>query len=244
MLPITTIRKIMRECFGDADLSEIISIKPNSQLKWLNSVGKRLNQNSRVESGTWTDEDDGPHLSLYIKGVGRGRNPNEDFQLYFATSEGVSGLWIVDANRRRHGTTPNPKMPVVDVAQIDSLVEQIIARQNKEHLRDQRKQKVASLQQTGLTSRLKELGQTHNFSFAISESVREVRLSIRIRGRKRGFHFSFPKGKLKQVLDQVPDLIHTLENLQRLGVNFRSENKRWKAKQGDWIEPAASKSKP
>jgi hypothetical protein len=240
MLSVATIRKVMRESFTtqENDLREIISIGYGHRQAWFNKLVQRLKTMERVEAHIWaSEEDDKCSLELGVIGPSKGRNPHDDFAFSFETRNDTLGLWIESTSRRKHGTEKPGPYPVFEVRQIFEFVEKIKTIQERNHLRDRRKEKIASLQQTGLTSRLKELGVEHDFAFAMSQTARDVRLSIRLGGRKRGYHFTFPKGKLASVIEQIPDLIKTLKELQSLGVAFRSENKHWRAKQGKWIEP-------
>ena len=239
MLPLATVHKLMRESFQNSDAieSSIISLPYGSRKPWFEKLRDRIGKLERLSTRTWAiDKDDDMILGIYVTGLGSGRNRSDYFQMRVKNVDGVEGVWIYPANRRRGKTAIIPS-PITDTADVEHFIDVVKATQERAHLKDKQKQKVASLQQTGLTARLKELSAEHQFSFAISETIREVRLSIRIRQRKRAYHFSFPKSKLGQVIEQIPDLVQTLEGLQSLGVHFRTENRFWRRSESEWVNP-------
>ena len=240
MLPITTLRKLARDHFPDDCLDRILNPSPEKQKACLVDLHTRLTTLPRMEAWVREKNKKGSgifYMGIYVLGPSSGRNPHDYFKLFFESREGVSGLWMHDAKRRRKTATSLDPIPIADIDHVVSFVEIVRQRQNRDHLRDEKKQKVAGLQQTGLTARLKVLGKQHNFAFAIGQTKRDVNLSIRLHGRKSGYHISFPKSRLDKVLDQVPEMIVMLENLQGLGVNFWTHNKKWKDRQSKWVEP-------
>jgi len=239
MLPITTLRKLAKDHFPPNNVEKILNIPKSKHQACFNDLRDCLKKLPNVDAWVRKPEETGVcKLGIYICGPSTGKNPNDYLRLVFETIEGVKGLWLHDAKRRRKTATTMSPVAISDVSEVLSFVTLIQERQQRDHLRDEKKQKVAGLQQTGLTARLKELGKEHNFAFAIGQTKRDVNLSIKLGGRKKGFHLAFPKSKLASVLEQVPDMIVMLEKLQGLSVGFWTHNKNWKSRQCDWIEPS------
>lgn len=235
MLPLPTIRKLLRECFPEEHLGQagIICVAEADCHAWLAELQTTL---SDIERCSIRLNGKGADASLSVcLSCPDNRRRDDWFRLKFANVENCQGLWISDASyRRKSDIAPSA---VCDISQILTFLDIVKARVDRDSLKEKRNQKLASFKKTGLTARLRELGTEHGFSFAIGQSTRDINLSIRVLGRKKAFHFAFPKSKLDAVIDQVPDLVATLENLQRLSVTFRASNKHWAANQGDWIEP-------
>ena len=145
------------------------------------------------------------------------------FQLRFGRHRSEEVLWLFDAKRRKL-KSPIPSVIVTEFEQLERLIAEVISIQNANHLKAQKKQKIAGLQQTGLVAKLKKMGQDRKFAFAMSENVREVRLSIRVKNRKRAFHFSFPKGKLGAFLEQVPGNHRYAGKPRFVGSSFSARN--------------------
>jgi len=243
MLPITTLRKLANDHFPEDNVEKILNLPVGKQKACFDKLKKQLDKLPNMDVWVRESEKNSKHfyMAVYVRGPSSGRNPNDYFKLFFKTVGGVAGLWMYDAKRRRKTATKLDPIPIANLDQIFEFIQIVRQRQNRDHLRDEKKLKVAGLQQTGLTARLKELGKQHNFAFAIGGTKRDVHLSIRLQGRKTGYHFAFPKSRLDRVLLEVPDLIVTLENLQTLGVSFRTrKRKRHHAPQIDWIEPPKS----
>lgn len=245
MLPLPTIRKLFAESFPEQALKEqgIMVIKKADRQQQLLSLLDRYQDDEDVDGKVWEygrGKQKDSVLGLVIYSPSGGKNGFDYFKVFYIETAKKYGLWIMDAKKRRSNSKDLPPFPICSIDQLDHFIAAIKQRQNESHLKEKRKDKVAQLRQTGLLARLKQLGSECNFSFAMGQSKREVNLSVRVKGRKRGFHFSFPKGKLEAVLDQLPELIETLQRMQKLGVHFRADNKTWKGKQGDWIEPSPS----
>ena len=240
MLTANIVRKILADCFGDpqgVSIGKLIRVEPEKRLDWFREQAKRMAEMDRVESRAWTVRSEGDVvMGVYINGLGEGGNASDYFQLRFGAHRGHEALWIFDAKRRTL-KNPLPAVLVTEMEQVCRLVAQVKERQEVNFLKAQKKQKIAGLQQTGLLAKLKALGQERQFAFAMSENVRDVRLSIRVKQRKRAFHFSFPKGKLGDVLDKVPGILDMLEQLDALGVHFRHETSYWRREQEEWVEP-------
>lgn len=238
MLPRPTLRKIVREIFATEGETAGLSIPADKQLNWLKRLAKKLSKIDRVDAKVRDF-----YIALKVSAGGAGGRDIEWFMVNFFPYDGMqvkvdrSGLWIADATYRRRRKAET-ETPVLDVAHLEKFVEAIKEKQDRAKLRAQRNSKLNGLKQRGLKSRLTELGAEHGFSFCLGESKRDINLSIRVCGKKSAYHFAFPKGKLDAVLDQVPDLIQTLEELRSLGINFRTHNKRWE--QGPWVEPKSS----
>ncbi|MEM1444138.1 MAG: hypothetical protein AAGF67_17455, partial [Verrucomicrobiota bacterium] len=62
-------------------------------------------------------------------------------------------------------------------------------------------------------------------------------LSLRVAGKKTGFHLAFPKGKFDEMIQHLPTLITDLEKLAGMGVTFRTNNKNWQYQMSEWILP-------
>jgi len=241
MLPLPTIRKLLRDCFPEEQLDQagIICVAESDRAAWLDDLMSKLASVERC-SVRLNGKDPKAYLSLCLS-CPDNRRRDDFFELEFANIDDTEGLWISDSSYRQ--STKIPPVAVCDVGQIITFLDVVKARVDRDSLKDKKKQKLANFKKTGLTARLRELGKEHGFSFAIGQSTRDINLSIRVLGRKKGFHFAFPKTKLDAVIDQVPDLVKTLENLQRLSVTFRNNNKHWVVNQCDWIEPPASATK-
>ena len=241
MLPLPTIRKLFRDCFPaeQQDHAGILCVAEQDRTGWLEKLRKDLANVERC-SVRLNERREDVYLSLCLSCPDQ-RRRDDWFELRFRNIDDTHGLWISDASYRR--TTKVDPFAVCDVEQIRTFLDAVKARVDRDSLKEKRNQKLANFKKTGLTARLRELGKEHGFSFAIGQSTRDINLSIRVLGRKKAFHFAFPKSKLDAVIDQVPDLVSTLENLQKLSVTFRTNNKHWVANQCDWIEPPGSKSK-
>ena len=241
MLPLPTIRKLLKDCFPVEQLDQlgIICVAETDRAIWLEELGAKLKPVERC-SIRLNGKSKNAYLSLCLS-CPDNRRSDDWFKLEFANIDDTEGLWISDASYRR--STEIPPVAVCDVGQITAFLDIVKARVDRDSLKEKKNQKLANFKKTGLTARLRELGKEHGFSFAIGQSTRDINLSIRVLGRKKGFHFAFPKTKLDAVIDQVPDLVKTLGNLQRLSVTFRTNNKHWVVNQCDWIEPPATAKK-
>ena len=239
MLPRPTLRKLFREALGTDDDDVVgLQIPNDDRLDWLTQLASDLSSVDRLDATIRDDE----YIALRISPSGESRQDSEWFMVYFGPSplstgrSDDSGLWIADATYRRRRQAET-SAPVKQVDLILRFAELVKAKQEQIRLRKQRNSKLTNLKQRSLKSRLIDLGQTHRFSFCLGENKRDVNLSIRVGGKKAAYHIAFAKGKLDAVLEQIPDLIATLENLRSLGVNFRTNNKAWIHSQSDWIEP-------
>ena len=244
MLPITTFRKLFTEHFPteDAALNGIIFVPVADREGWLKKLAQELDKQRRVTCFVSRRNKKVPesvYLGLQIAGLADSRNSGDYLNLQFENRDNSYGLWLVERSPRK-STTVRPVGAVTNPDQVTNLVVEVLALQERNNLRNKRRDKMANLKQTGLTGRLRKLGREHNFSFAIGQNKRDVNLSIRIRGRKRGFHFTFPKGKLDAMLETLPDLVAMLERLQGLGIAFHKNTKRWETKVGEWIEPKSA----
>ena len=235
MLPLPTVRKLQRECFPEEQLEHvgIICVSEAELQSWMERLQKRLTRVTQCSAKFVLRRGGQSYVTICISDADKSSTDNW-FEVQLAAHNDTHGMWISDSSYRRK-THASPA-PVCDISQIETFLEAIKARVTRDSLRDKRTEKVTGLKKAGLTSRLKELGAEHGFSFAIGQSTRDINLSIRVLGRKKGYHFAFPKGKLDAVIDQVPDLVAMLEKLQLLGTTFRTNNKYWADRQGDWIE--------
>lgn len=243
MLPRPTLRKILRETIAtDGDNGTAgLQIPRQNQLLWLQDLADELSKMDRVEASV-RDEF---YIALLIRAAANSGRNLEWFMISFfpypemTVPTDRTGLWIADATYRRRRKAET-ESPVQNVEQIKRFIDAVKAKQDQTKLRDQRNIKLASLKQRGLQARLIELGEVHGFSFALGENKRDVNLSIRVCGKKSAYHIAFPKGKLDSVLERIPDLVSTLEELRTLGITFRTNNKPWAQNQGPWVDPQAS----
>ena len=243
MLSLPTIRKLLRESFPEEQLDQlgIFCVAESDRTSWLKDQKSKLETIERC-SVRLSETSAKTYLLLCLR-CPDNRRRDDWFKLEFSNIDGTEGLWISDSSYRK--SKEIDPFAVCDTARIGSFLEAVKARVDRDSLKDKKNQKLANFKKTGLTARLRELGKEHGFSFAIGQSTRDINLSIRVLGRKKGFHFAFPKTKLDAVIDQVPDLVKTLENLQKLSVTFRTNNKHWVVNQCDWIEPPTPrKDKP
>lgn len=238
MLPRPTLRKIFRENLPAGDDEFLgLEVPDEAQSKFLADLAQKLAALDRVEANYHEDN----YVTVMV-GAHAGRTADlEWFVVHFCPfgrhSAGKRrGLWIMDATYRRR-KTQETMSSVPDVNALLALIDAIRAKQTQAELRKKRNTKLVDLKQRSLKSRLIELGREHQFSFALGESQRDVNLSIRVGGKRSAYHLAFPKGQLDAVLEQVPNLVATLEQLRSLGVNFRTNNKAWAHRQGAWIDP-------
>ena len=242
MLALASLQKLFRNCFAAEQVAAhgIIFVEKSERQAWMVDLKSRLLKMDRIEIYLRLSKDAEVDPIFRVK-IARaaGSDQTEDwFDLAFGELDGLVGLRIKDSSYRRRSVKPAPAPVVISsVEQIEQFLIAATAQVDRNLLRLKRNDKLAVLRKHGLTARLTELGQAHGFSFRIGQSKRDVNLSIRVRNRKQAYHFSFPKTKLGAVLDEVPDLIKTLESLQSLSVVFRTNNKKWEQKQSDWIEP-------
>ena len=235
MLPRTTIRKILRETIASPEDGELTRQQPSlEQLLRLQELAADLSQIGRVEADVRDDQ----YLAMKIREEEHSGQNLEWFLIHFATlrQDGRTVLCLSDATyrRRRNGDTI---AVVQDVENLKPFLEAIKAKQDSIRLRQERKSKLTDLRKKGLISQLTDLADEHGFSFSMGGNRRDVHLSIRVCGKKTPYHLSFPIGKLDDVLEQVPDLVRTLEQLRMLGIKFRNNNKPWALGQGKWIGP-------
>ncbi len=238
MLPITTFRRLFAEHFPEQPES-VIFVPVDKREAWLKELANRLVKKRRVScflSRRNKQVAESAYLGIQIAGVGNEANSGDYLNLLFENRNETYGLWVVEYGRRKSRTV-RPDGAVSDTDQLDALIDQILVEQERRNLKHKRRDKMDGLKQTSLTARLKKLGKEHNFAFAIGESKRNVNLSVRVNGRKTGFHFTFPKGRLDKVLETLPELIAMLERMQKLGIAFHRKNKHWERKIGEWIEP-------
>ena len=242
MLPGPTLSKLLRDCFSEQDRESagLIDIPTADQEAWFAKLLIRFPGNARrsfrVEEDRRTESS--VYLSMKLTGVSEKRSPDDWFRLQFMTVGDRYGLHLVDANFRRR--TKLSPAPVQRIEQIESFIAAVQSRQDREHLRSRKTEKLVGFQKQGLTARLRELGNQHNFAFAVNENTRDIKLSIRIEGRKTGYHFSFVKTKLERMLAQLPELVSMLQKMQSLGIQFTTANrilKRSNLSQLAWIEP-------
>lgn len=213
---------------------------------WFEKLAERLQKNDRVKcfiSQRNRKKPGSVYLGLQILGKSNGNNPHDYMNLQFERRDAGFGLWIVDKSQRKIKTA-RPFAGISDLAQLEEMIKSVHAQQDRTHLRRTRGQKVAGLKQTGLMARLKEFGREHNVAFAMGQNKRDIQLGIRLQGRKRGYHFTFPKGKLDEVIETLPELMATLERFQKMGIAFQGDTKRWRAKIGEWIEPTLPDQSP
>lgn len=235
MLPLPTVRKLLRECFPEEQLEHvgIISVSDAELQSWMQRLQKRF-EALPLCSAEFVERRSGLMYVTIGISTSEGAYPDDRFEVQQTSHDDTHGIWIADSSYRRKTTAP--PAPVCDIAQIETFVQAVKDRIARDALRVKRNEKVTGLKKTGLTARLTALGAEHGFSFAIGQSARDINLSIRVLGRKKGYHFAFPKGKLDAVIEQVPDLVAMLQTLQRLGVTFRTNNSKWSDRQGEWIE--------
>jgi len=237
MLPAPTIRKFLRESFpGESPVR--LDSEPAKRIDWLKPIQKRLDALDRVECRIHVihrlkGREQIDRLDLTVKPSATGRNygQSERFRLFFSET---GHFMIGDDGWRRSGVDV---VPVSDVAEIEELVRKIVSRQDRNVLRGKKQDKISNLKEKGMTAQLRDLAENHGFAFAIGQTARNVNLSLRVCGRKTGFHFSFPKGKFDEVIAELPELIEDFEKMARLGMTFRTHNRKWKGIQGDWIGP-------
>ena len=242
MLPAPTLSKLLRDCFPQPDANQVgmIDIPTVGQRAWFAKLLIQLHGIARATFRVVEDRhgDNTVYFSIKLQGVLEKKNPDDWFQLQFMMVENRQGLHLVDATDGRRSKLP--PVPVGSVEQIGTFIAAVQARQDRDHLRSKKTEKLVGFQKKGLTARLRELGKQQNFAFAINENARDIKLSIRIEGRKSGYHFSFVKTKLEGMLEQLPELVAMLEKMQSLGIHFTTANKIMKRSMLDqinWIEP-------
>lgn len=242
MLPSPTISKLFRDCFCEQDREPVglINIPRAEQKAWFRKLVISFPSNARTLLQILDDRhgDNAVYLSMKIVGVSEKKSSDDRFQLQFMTFENLHGLHVVDENyRRRSKLSP---APVSSIEQIEAFIAAVLARQDREHLRSKKTEKLVGFQKKGLADRLRALGKQQNIAFAINENARYIKLSIRIEGRKSGYHFSFVKTKLEGMLEQLPELVSMLKKMQSLGIQFTTANKilkRAMLTELEWIEP-------
>ena len=247
MLPGPTMQKLLSDSFPEDAINEnpSLSIPLAGQKRWFEQLLKRMGENSRT---SWRivegrDPEIPIYLTLKLVGVQEKRSPDDWFTLRFQTIDNRFGLFILDSSFRRRAKLPPAQ--VRSIEQIEQFIATVQARQDRDHLQSKRSEKLVGFQKQGLTARLRALGNQHNFAFAVNENVRDIKLSIRIAGRKTGYHFSFVKTRLEVMLEQLPDLVAMLQKMQTLGIHFADAKRAIrKAPQNliDWIEPEKEQS--
>ncbi len=238
MLPSPSIRKFLRETFSG--LEPVRIEKTPDQIEWLKPVQKQLDALIRVECKfhvihrlKLSEQTSQLDITVSPNESGRRWGDSERFKLYFSDETGREGLLLMsdDGWRRRdvgEGIVSN-------VEEVEKLVGLVKGRQDRNALRERKSEKLSTLKESGMKARLRELGNEMDFSFAIGQNARNVNLSLRVAGKKTGYHFSFPKGKFDSMLEQLPELISNFENMANLGIAFRTNNRKWQ--QSEWIFP-------
>lgn len=186
------------------------------------------------------DSQDPGFLKLKVESTGHEHGNDDWFELRFLLKDDALQLHLFDSHYRRKSSADNAV--VHNEQQLLAFILAVQDYQDRRNIRIKRNEKTTSFQQHGLTARLRMLSEEHGFSFAIGQNRRDILLSIRIGNRKTGFHFSFPKGKLNAVIDQIPNLICSLSALTKLSVSFRTDNRKWDGKQSAWYIPSGSRN--
>jgi hypothetical protein len=145
-----------------------------------------------------------------------------------------TGLWLEHLNLL---TAEHQRRPVNRLEQLDELVTEIKTEQALLERRTLRRLEVAEANQQELGATFCDLASRKKMTFRIGHDVADAKLSLRVLGRKAGFHLSFPVGMLEAMSGNAPDLVETLESFSKLGIKFRSNNRRWVAQQSEWIVP-------
>ncbi|NNE90669.1 MAG: hypothetical protein HKN23_03395 [Verrucomicrobiales bacterium] len=233
MLPAPTIRKFLRESFpGESP----ILVPRKGRIDWLKPLEKQLDAIERVECKIHVihrlkgrERTDRLDLTIKPDSSGRRYGDSERFKLFFSESD----LFLIgDDSWRRN---PIEAVTISGFSEIEDLIRKVVARQDRIRLRDRKKDKISNLKEKGMKAQLTALAAEHDFSFALGQTARNVNLSLRVAGRKTGFHFSFPKGKFDEVIGELPQLIADFEKMARLGITFRTNNRKWQIHQGDWV---------
>lgn len=244
MLSILTLKRLMRHHFPEHWENkqwgrEFVGLKLAERQKLLEGLKPKLESLGRIGCRYYIDrsnKDDDGYLSIKVEQGADQRSGIDWFQIRFAPVNEELHLYLFDSSYRHKNQAPGSK--VTDIDQVTKFLLAVLARQDKTHLRVKKKEKTANFQQMGLAARLTELAQRHRFAYAIGQNNRDVLLSIRVGRYKTGYHFSFPKGKLAAMIEQVPEMITSFERLRSLGVMFRNDNSRWIDRQGPWVEPS------
>lgn len=243
MLPTTTLSKLLRECFPGQEYPPqgVIEIPTDQQQGWFGELTARLNAIPRTSSRVVVDKtgERPAYATLLIEGVSSQRSPNDWFTLQFQDMESRLILYLQDTTYQRKKKPP--AVPVRSIEQIEQFIAAVQARQDGNHLKKKKTEKLVGFQKKGLTARLRELGNQQNFAFTMDENARDIKLGIRIAGRKTGFHFTFVKTKLESVLVKLPELVTMLEQMQSLGLHFTKavnpQSRPARLSPLTWIEP-------
>ena len=126
--------------------------------------------------------------------------------------------------------------PVQSLDQIDRFIASIFDIQQRTKARTLKKIRRASAKQKSLVGELLRMSE-NEFEMRIGHNDAEVLLSMRTSGRKTGFHFRFPMGRIDTVEENADEVVGSLEKFLELGIKFRTNNNRWTRQQGEWIEP-------
>lgn len=246
MLPNPTIRRLLRENFETDNTTDatIIQVPKDEQLDWLASLCPQLDALERVSTSKPDPQGgvkDRPHAisfsvaeapaSEYRWNYQRANLLNLVFTQFKDTQE---GLWIV--NDYYYRRSESVRQPVKNIEQLLRFIEAVRSTMDHKTLKERRKEKLNQLKQTSMTARMKKLGTQHGFSFRIGQSTSTINLAVRIPGKVNGFHLSFPKGKLDDVIEQLPELMRMLHSFHSLSLSFRSNQKSWHY-DGEWIDP-------
>ena len=240
MLPSPTIRKFFREIFSGSE--PVVLTNAQAQHDWLVPVQKQLDALVRVECKfrvihrlKLSEQLNELDITISPNESGRRWGDSERCRLAFGNgAEGlrIGELFISEDNWQRRKIEP---AKVSSAEEIVTLVDRIKARQDRSALRDKKNTKLSNLKESGMKARLRELGSEYDFCFAIGQNARNVNLSLRVAGRKTGFHFSFPKGKFDEVIEALPQLLENFEHMAGMGMTFRTNNKKWGL--SEWIFP-------
>ena len=87
MLTANVVRKILTDCFGNAQevaQDSWIRVSADRRLEWLNTWAERAKKRERVESRAWTSRQDGDAvMGVFIHGIGDGGNASGLFPVAF-----------------------------------------------------------------------------------------------------------------------------------------------------------------
>ena len=231
----------MRENFREAEIAANgpINVTKDQQRTWFLALHLRLHGKGRVTCKI-TERTDGKPIDfgIYVDGVANKYHDSDGFDLQFRLVDENEGLFIQNSSFG-YSRGSHPWVPVCRIEQIESFLTAVQARQDQNHLRDKQKEKVINLLKSNLTGQLRELARIHNFEFAVSEHTRGIILSLRIGDTKSGFHVSFAKSRLQEMLDRIPRMVTMIQEFEANGIRFSNGSHAY----ARWIEPDKKQSR-
>lgn len=207
-----TIAKLLREHF----IGETPLVKEESQQKtFISSLKLKLKNIKGVETSYYhSNLDNDPDKLCYFSVHG-----DEEFRYYwhdsFIVKFNPDNILIIE----RHYDHDN-SVKVYQVEQIDSFIEELKDRYDKQKMLRLKKQKINTLKQQAIIAKVKEFAKEDQFDFRTQGYGTKLKLMIRIEERQV-VEIDVPYKEFQEVLKEVRSIVQSIRELQKSGLTFR-----------------------